>query len=358
MANSEHFAVLSQGREAWNQWRLKHGSRVDLSGVHLPGKDLRGTLLVNVDLGRADLRRAMLSGVDLKRSRLSEAILRNADLSGADLEQVRLRDAQLQRACLVNANFKGAYLVGANLQGADLKGADFSLAQFGWTVLGDLDLRNVKGLETVYHAAPSTIGTDTVYQSKGRIPELFLRGCGVQDAFMTFARSLVGDPIEFYSCFISYSHADKSFAVQLHDTLQNRGIRCWLDEKQLLPGHDIYDEVDRGVRLWDKVLLCCSQKSLTSWWVDLEIATAFEKEQQLTKQRGWKVQTIIPLNIDGYLFSEDWISGYRAEIRRRLAADFTGKDRDQNHFDTQIENLVRALRAGQAARQTAPMPKL
>ena len=41
--------------------------------------------------------------------------------------------------------------------------------------------------------------------------------------------------------------------------LQSGGIRCWLDERQLLPGDDIYDMVDRGIRLWDKVLLCCSE---------------------------------------------------------------------------------------------------
>ncbi len=46
-------------------------------------------------------------------------------------------------------------------------------------------------------------------------------------------------PIEFYSCFVSYSHADKSFARRLYDTLQGRGIRCWLDEHELLPGDDI-----------------------------------------------------------------------------------------------------------------------
>jgi TIR domain len=63
------------------------------------------------------------------------------------------------------------------------------------------------------------------------------------------------EPIQFYSCFISYDHTDKSFASRVHDTLQGRGIRCWLDEKQMLPGDDIYEQVDRGIRLWDKILL-------------------------------------------------------------------------------------------------------
>jgi hypothetical protein len=76
---------------------------------------------------------------------------------------------------------------------------------------------------------------------------------------------LLNQPIQFYSVFISYSHEDKSFARRLYNELQGHGIRCWLDEHQLLPGDDIYEQVDHGIRLWDKILLCCSKHSLTSW---------------------------------------------------------------------------------------------
>ena len=201
------------------------------------------------------------------------------------------------------------------------------------------------------------IDVHTLYDSQGTIPEVFLRGCGLPDEFIAYIPSFTGKAIKFYSYFISYSHKDKAFARRLHDGLQGEGIRCWLDEKQLLPGDDIYTQVDRGIRLWDKVLLCASEASLTSWWVENEIDTAFDKEQKLFKERGERHLAVIPLNLDGFIF-DGWKNGRKTVVTSRLAADFTNWESDNAKFEEQFELLVKALRTGDTGHEKPPPTKL
>jgi len=109
-------------------------------------------------------------------------------------------------------------------------------------------------------------------------------------------------------------------------------------------------------RMWDKILLCCSAKSLRSWWVDNEIAKAFAKERQIMQERGRRILAQVPLDLDGYLF--EWQDGKADEIRRRYAADFKSWDSNRTKFERGVESIIQCLRADDGARDRLPISQL
>jgi hypothetical protein len=188
---------------------------------------------------------------------------------------------------------------------------------------------------TVIHHGPSTIGIDAIYKSKGKIPEVFLKGCGVPDNFIAYVGSLVGKPIEYYSCFISYSSKDQKCAERLHNDLQAKGVRCWFAPEDLKIGDRILDRIDQEIRVYDKLMVVLSEHSIDSDWVETEVQAALEKERQ-------RKQTVLfPIRLDNAVW--DTKRAWAAKLRReRNIGDFTcWKDHDayQKAFDRLLQDL-------------------
>lgn len=351
----EHLDVLLQGLVAWNAWRNANPLLAPrLSWCDLSGCDLSSARLWNVTFSNSLLTSARLSGSHLFQAEFYRADLREADLSFADLRGAKLHDANLEGASL-----RGADLFRVDFIGTQLAGVDFTGAKCHLTAFSNVDLRESVGLEEVIHKGPSSIDAATMRLNGNSIPVSFYRGAGLSDAMIQLLPRIADQSaLRFYSCFISYSHEDKRFARRLHDALQGQGIRCWLDDHNMLPGDDIYDQVDQAIRLWDKVLLCASRSSLTSWWVNTEIEKAFTKERKLMKERERKTLALVPLDLDGYLFSDEWKSGKATEVRSRLAADFTGWESNPEKFERQVDRVVRTLWADDKRKEDPPPSEL
>ena len=345
MANEEHLAILKKGA-SWNKWREQHPDiRPDLREGDLRAADLRGANLIEANLRGANLRGADLRHADLSGADLHEAYLVRADLFGANLS----------RADLSRANLSRANLSSANLNGAVLGETDFTKAILKWTVLADVDLSTAKGLETVRHSGPSTIGVDTIYWSKGEIPDVFLRGAGLLDEFIAYIGSLVGRPIQFYSCFISYSTLDQDFAERLHADLQAKGVRCWFAPHDVKAGEKLHEQIDQAIRLHDKLLLILSEHSMNSEWVKTEIFNAREREVAEKKRK------LFPVRLVRYETLYDWKcfdaktgKDLAREIAEYFIPDFANW-KDHDSYQNGFERLLKDLKSPDAgAKSVAP----
>jgi hypothetical protein len=341
MANPEHLEILKQGAEQWNKWRKEYPDiRANLRDAVLYGTNLR-----RYDLRGADLREAHFRGADLREADLRIASLSGADLSEANLYWAMVSEADLSRAILIGANLRSAIVIGASLSGATLGDADFTWAQMWGSILADVDLSGVKGLETVLHAGPSTIGIDTIYKSRGKIPEVFLRGCGVPEEFIDFIRQMGVRPIEFYSCFISYSTKDQEFAERLHADLQAKGVRCWFAPHDIRGGRKLHEQIDDAIRLHDKLLLILSEDSMKSEWVQTELARARKREVKEGKRVLFPVR-LVPFEVlrDWECFDADTGKDSAREIREYFIPDFTYW-RDHDSYQVAFQRLVKDLKA-------------
>jgi uncharacterized protein YjbI with pentapeptide repeats len=315
-------ANLSQANLSQAELREADLSQADLSRADLSGADLSGAGLIGADLYQADLSRANLNGANLSRAKLrganlSRAKLRGANLIGADLSQANLSGASLSganlsEADLSQANLSQANLMRANLREANLTESNLQNAMTGWTLFTFVDLSTVKGLDSIYHSGPSSIGQETLANSKVRIPEPFLKGCGFTPweilscrlydpnltpheiselQYQVFDKRANG-PLFIGGVFISYSWSNAKFVDKLYARLKEEQASVWLDRHDMVAGA-LQKQIHRAIRLNDIVVLVLSKASIESDFVanELEMARKKEKEE--------KRDVLCPIALDG-----------------------------------------------------------
>jgi|ERR1041385_416123 hypothetical protein len=362
---------LKAGANLWNSWRARtkpnepqlseHDfSRLNLSRFNLQNANLLRSNFTDTNLTRADLSDAELEDAIFVRTNLTSANLYGATASGTIFEQVRTRNATFVDVAFYDARISDADFSGVNLEGArfydtelvrvDLRLLDLNYAMFrgsrfvgcnltgaeiGQTTFANVEFVDTVGLDRLKHESESTIGINTFFVSRG-LPDSFLRGAGVPEDFITYASSLLGKAIEYYSCFISYASADERFARRLYADLQARNIRVWFAPEDLKIGDRFRSRIDQSIRIHDKLIVILTTESISSSWVENEVETAFARE---SKERR---DVLFPIRLDDAVFATQhaWATNL---VNTRHIGDFRNW---KNHDDyiSSLERLIRVLK--------------
>ncbi|MGC8775267.1 MAG: toll/interleukin-1 receptor domain-containing protein [Chlorobaculum sp.] len=330
------------GETIWN--RGKDGVLGSISKKGFRGTNLSGAYLNGAHLSEANFCGAFLRGANLNNAILSGANLSGANFGEADLSWADFNGADFHGAILMGAKLIGADLSWADLTGAILNGAILNRAEIYYTTFGAVDLSSAIGLETIQHKGPSTIGIDTLFASNGNIPEVFLRGCGVPDLFIEYVNSLTAKAFDYYSCFISHSTVDKAFADRLYADLQAKGVRCWYASHDMEGGEHVDTQIDRAIKVHEKVLLVLSESSINSNWVKREITKAFKREEKECKRVLFPISLVDFSKIEKWEFVDSQGRDLSEEIRKFYIPSFKGWENDNSLYMTEFDKLLKAFK--------------
>lgn len=332
-------------------------SQANLSQVKGHAANLRATKLFGANLSGADLFAANLTGASLISANLRGAHLGGADFTSADLTGADLREADFSGADLSGANLGGTNLTGTLFRGTELKGSSFLGAKCKSTVFADVELTGVSGtLESLAHYGPSSIDTHTLVGSKGRIPECFLRGCGLHDweieasklydpdltitRLMEIEQRAFGlraeSPEQVQPVLISYSKANSDFVDQVSAQFDQKHVRYWreLEDADTVALDPIFS---RDIVLHPKVLVVLSEASVKSGWVQFGIDKVAELGKKAEKY------ALCPVMLDKYWLRAKELSGHhRTRLQNCDVLDFS-QWADPNHFARLFDKLLEGL---------------
>lgn len=94
-----------------------------------------------------------------------------------------------------------------------------------------------------------------------------------------------------HDVFISYSSKNGNAANAICHTLEERGIKCWMAPRDIPPGSEYGDLIDKAINATKVVVVVFSQYAAESQWVKGELNIAFEEQK-----------IIIPYRIDSTPF--------------------------------------------------------
>lgn len=116
--------------------------------------------------------------------------------------------------------------------------------------------------------------------------------------------------------FISYSHADYSFANLLKRGLEYLGLSVWIDERALQPGDELPNELGRGIGKCKVGVVIVSRASTQSRWVRGEVSVMLFHRRFHDRRFA-----IVPALIDDSTIFEELADVLYADMREGTGGD-------------------------------------
>lgn len=151
-----------------------------------------------------------------------------------------------------------------------------------------------------------------------------------------------------HDVFISYSSKNKNVADAICHVLEGNGIRCWIAPRDIPPGTEYGDMIDKAIIHSKVVVVIFSETAASSQWVKGETNVAFEEQK-----------TIIPFRLDNtplegqnrvILNQKHWIDAFPdykikfndlvEAVAHALGRDITkGGDDNKNNYQQHKEKI-------------------
>ena len=296
-----------------------------MCNLSLVGAQLSGAKLGDAKLVNTDLTNAVMIGADLIRS----------NLSGATLQRTALFEATLFQTNLTNTRFDGAIL--------------------GYTLFQECPtLHKAVGLANIHHFHPCTLDAPTLRANIAFLPDTFLQGVGYTQEEIQNLRAVYSQAIQFYSCFLSHTDQDAEFTDRLRSDLQAKNVTCWHYRYDIPIGSYWREEIGQAIKVYDKLVLVCSEHSLVRKGVVEEIIEALEYQD---KPRHKNRKKIYPLRLDDFIFNKEmeafakqqvvkgeWGVNWLPKLKAIQMADFR-QWKNHDAYKREFDKLLKALKA-------------
>ncbi|MBW4504475.1 MAG: toll/interleukin-1 receptor domain-containing protein [Scytonema hyalinum WJT4-NPBG1] len=133
-------------------------------------------------------------------------------------------------------------------------------------------------------------------------------------------------PTHPFSVFLSHSSADKEVVLKVINAFKKANISYWVDHEQIKFGDGIVAKIEEGLQKSKYVVVCLSEKLITSGWCRAEYGAILYREFS-----GDTSRRVIPLSLDGSNNS----NSIPLLLSDKLRANFT----DQKNFSEFIQFL-------------------